>query len=95
MFNIMDSIKYTLPKKQNPGGTDAHLSLKIFASKVIFIKIMVPLDGMWSFGTTLKTLYWLYSTSGCGEDSGISKAFWTLRHCPEAFWKPVFLFKSP
>ena len=38
MLNIVDPMKYSAEKK-NPGGTDAHLSLKIFfASKAIFIK---------------------------------------------------------
>ena len=40
MFNIVDPMKYSAEKK-NPGGTDAHLSLKIFfffASKAIFMK---------------------------------------------------------
>ena len=49
MFNIVDPMKYSAEKKK-PGGTDAHLSLKIlFASKAIFIikNYGAPIDGMW------------------------------------------------
>ena len=98
MFNIVDPIKYSAGKKKRTlVELTAHLSLKIFFLhlKQSSWKIMVLLDGMWWFGTTLYKNPTGCRTSGCGEDFGISKTFWTLRHCPGAVWKPDFLFKSP
>ena len=81
-----------LCRKENPGGTDAHLSLKIFASKAIFTKIMVPRYRRYMVIWNNTKNSTGCRASGSGEDFGISKTFWTLRHCPGAFWKQDFLF---
>ena len=87
---------YSAEKNKNPGGTDAQLSLNFFfASKAIFIKkIMVLLDGMWWFGTTLKTIVGC-SIVDAGNILQLARHFGTWGTVLGPFESQIFYLNSP